>query len=65
MPGLIVQKKVPFALFRFENGVVEMNETEFKDAIAQGRQCACGDCVDCEALRYAIENDHPFAPLKT
>ena len=46
----------PYASFRFNGEVMNLNEHQFKQAVRDGRVCRCGKCLCCRALEYHEEN---------
>jgi threonine dehydrogenase-like Zn-dependent dehydrogenase len=47
----------PYAMFRFDGEVVEMEREEFEDAVAVGKDCECGKCINCRAFAYYKEQE--------
>ncbi len=50
------QEILPFAQFRFNAEVITLNEHQFRQAIADGKLCGCGECLACRAVEYATES---------
>lgn len=43
----------PYAVFSFQGTkVIIMDERQFKQAVADGKLCKCGDCVACRAAEH-------------
>lgn len=49
---------IPFACFRFDGSVYNMEKQEFDKAITEGLKCGCSGCFDCRAAEYARDNNY-------
>ena len=45
-----------YAVLRFNGEVLHLTEQQFKQAVADGQKCRCGDCLACACLNYKREN---------
>lgn len=45
----------PFALFRFNNELIQLTERQFNQAINDGILCKCNKCLACRAVVYHRE----------
>lgn len=46
----------PYASFRFNGEVVNLDERRFVQAVYDGRACGCRSCLACRALEYWRDN---------
>ena len=44
-----------YAVFRFNDEILHLTESQFKQAVADGRICQCNSCLACRALEYQEE----------
>ncbi|MGW8177812.1 MAG: hypothetical protein ACWGQW_03345 [bacterium] len=46
---------IPYASFRFQGEVIDMDRYAFLKAVQRGRQCRCGECLNCRAREYYMD----------
>jgi hypothetical protein len=48
----------PYAVITYAGQPIPMNEFRYRQAVADGAACGCGECFDCTAADYnAMEGD--------
>lgn len=45
-----------YAVFRFNDEILQLTEYQFKQAVADGRICRCNSCLVCKALEHHLKN---------
>lgn len=45
-----------YAVFRFNDEILQLTEYQFKQAVADGRICRCNSCLVCKALEQHLKN---------